>query len=91
MKKGIVRVLSLLLTACLLLTAAPLAGFTVLAAEEGADTTAEYSNTGLKYGDKDGITRADWLHDLSVIFDMTVTDDTMPDNYFADLSEDSED
>lgn len=44
----------------------------------------------LLLGDSSGITRAQWLHNLAIMFDMNVDDDILPDNYFADLSEDSE-
>ncbi len=43
------------------------------------------SSTSLIYGD--AITRAQWLHNLAVVFDMTVESDDMPDNYYSDLSE----
>ncbi|MCR5292783.1 MAG: leucine-rich repeat protein [Eubacterium sp.] len=36
------------------------------------------------------VTRAEWLKKLVETFDMTVEDDNYPDNYFADLDEDSE-
>ena len=31
------------------------------------------------------VTRAAWLHNLALIFDMTVEADSVPDNYFSDL------
>ena len=34
--------------------------------------------------------RAEWLSQLTHIFDMTVEEDNYPDNYFSDLSSDSE-
>jgi len=41
-------------------------------------------------GDEDGLTRVEWLHNITVLFDMTVHENNIPDNYFADLSSDSE-
>lgn len=42
------------------------------------------------YGDSDGITRAEWLHNLITLFDMEVSETATPDNYFCDLSEEHE-
>lgn len=39
----------------------------------------------LETGDK--ITRAEWLHNLAVVFEMTVEDEIYPDNYFSDLDD----
>jgi len=41
---------------------------------------------GLVYGEDDKITRAEWLYDLSYIFNMTVESNATPDNYFSDLN-----
>ena len=35
----------------------------------------------------DAITRAEWLHNLAVVFEMTVEDEIYPDNYFSDLED----
>ena len=49
------------------------------------------STNELIYGtEEEAITRAEWLHDLAVVFEMTVEDDNYPDNYFADLTFESE-
>ncbi|HBH94888.1 MAG TPA: hypothetical protein DDX91_03995 [Ruminococcaceae bacterium] len=49
------------------------------------------STNQLIYGTEEAaITRAQWLHDLAVVFEMTVEDDNYPDNYFADLTFESE-
>ncbi len=53
-------------------------------------TTAAASDTGLIYGENGTITRAEWLHDLVVLFDMTVMEDGHPEDYYADLSIDHE-
>ena len=42
-------------------------------------------DTSIIYGDGT-ITRAEWLHDLTVMFDMTVEEDNMPDDYFSDVT-----
>ena len=44
----------------------------------------------LIYGTDEGITRAEWLHNLVVVFDMTVEEESLPDNYFSDLTEEHE-
>ena len=36
------------------------------------------------------ITRVQWLHDLTELFNMTVEEDNYPDNYFSDISEQDE-
>ena len=41
--------------------------------------------TGIIYGDGN-LTRAEWLHNLTVMFDIQVEDDNMPDDYFADVT-----
>lgn len=48
------------------------------------------TSTEIVYGEGGTITRAEWLHDLAVIFEMTVEDEIYPDNYFSDLSDESE-
>ena len=45
----------------------------------------EARDTSIIYGDGT-ITRAEWLHDLTVMFDMTVEKDNMPDDYFSDVT-----
>ena len=45
----------------------------------------EARDTSIIYGDGT-ITRAEWLHDLTVMFDMTVDKDNMPDDYFSDVT-----
>ena len=45
----------------------------------------EARDTSILYGDGT-ITRAEWLHDLTVMFDMTVEKDNMPDDYFSDVT-----
>lgn len=46
-------------------------------------------SSGLVYG-SGTITRAEWLHDLVTVFDMTVEDDNLPDHYYQDLTSDKE-
>ena len=36
------------------------------------------------------VTRAQWLENLTTMFDMTIVSENMPDNYFSDLDETSE-
>ena len=40
------------------------------------------------YAEDSTITRAQWLHELVELFDMTVEEDNYPDNYFSDISAD---
>lgn len=52
------------------------------------NVTAENTEeTGIIYGDGN-LTRAQWLHNLTVMFDITVEEDNMPDDYFADVTPD---
>ena len=48
-----------------------------------ADSTS--AATGITYGSNGTITRAEWLHNLAIVFDMSVDSDAVPDNYFSDL------
>lgn len=58
-------------------------------AEEGKQTTpqAAADNSNLIYGTNGTITRAEWLHNLAVLFGMKVEEDNLPDNYFSDITE----
>ena len=59
--------------------------------EEAAATTyAVASNEELVLPEEGSITRAAWLHNLVVTFEMIVETTALPDNYFSDLSEDHE-
>jgi len=42
------------------------------------------------YGDGDTITRAQWIHDLVILFGVEVSETAIPDNYFSDLEEEHE-
>ena len=100
MKNLFKRTLAVFLAALMVLGAAPLAGFVGLelsgfrspfAAKAEAATEPEiYENTDLVYGSGGTITRIEWLHNLTVIFEMTVSSDNLPDNYFFDLEDTSE-
>lgn len=41
----------------------------------------------LIYGTGGTITRAEWVHDLVTVFDMTMSEGLRPDNYYADIAE----
>ena len=85
MEKYRKRCLLMLLSLVLILTSA---SAEVLAAGSTAAYTAD---TDLIYDGGNGtITRAQWLHDLVTVFDMTVEEENYPDNYFSDLEEDSQ-
>ena len=49
-----------------------------------AENTEE---AGVIYGNGN-LTRAQWLHNLTVMFDITVEEDNMPDDYFTDVTPD---
>lgn len=50
------------------------------------NSAAVYAATDLIYGE--GITRAEWLHNLAVVFEMTVEENNCPDDYYADVTSD---
>ncbi len=62
-------------------------GTTVVLPENKTDLITATSDD-LVYGEESVITRAQWLHNLAVVFEMTVETMAAPDNYFSDLSED---
>ncbi len=88
------KALSLLMVAVMTVGIAPLSGFVGLdlfsTKAEAADNVQIFSNDNLVYGGNGTIKRIEWLHNLSVLFEMTVSSENVPDNYFADLTEDSE-
>ena len=57
----------------------------VYAAEASLGDTAKKEVRG-----SETITRAQWLEKLTIMFDMMIESDDMPDNYFSDLEADSE-
>ena len=69
------RIISMILALLIALTVIPLTLFSA---------SAETSSN-LVYGSDNSITRAEWLHDLSIIFDMTIDEGSEPDNYFSDI------
>lgn len=44
-----------------------------------------FDTSDIIYGSGGGITRAEWLHNLAVMFNMTVDSDNIPDNYYSDV------
>jgi len=48
------------------------------------------SELGLVYGANGTITRAEWIHDLAVLFEMSVEEDNYPDEYYPDVTQDLE-
>ena len=69
------RIISMILALLIAHTVIPLTLFSA---------SAETSSN-LVYGSDNSITRAEWLHDLSIIFDMTIDEGSEPDNYFSDI------
>ncbi len=78
------KVLCTLLVMIMVLTSVPLGGFTVFDSKVFATDT---SVKDIITDTDDTITRAQWLHNLAVIFEMTVEDEIYPDNYFSDLED----
>ena len=66
-------------------------GITVAAAGvTGSDKTQRSTTTEGETESSDIVTRAEWLKELTTLFEMTVEDDNYPDNYFSDLDSSSE-
>lgn len=49
--------------------------------------TSSAEDKQLIYGTGGTITRAEWVHDLVTVFDMTMSEGLKPDNYYADIAE----
>ena len=90
-----------MLVVVIMLTAAPLSGFVGLELPEWFNTSVNanaaskteteiYENTELISGNNGVTNRIEWLHNLTVLFEMSVSSDNVPDNYFMDLDSDSE-
>jgi len=75
------RILSLLIAVCMIATNAITPGFAY------AETSGSQSEKGIVLEE---MTREEWLHNLAVVFDMSVEDQQYPDNYFSDLDSSSE-
>ncbi len=83
--KGLKRILAIVLS-LLIFCGSVLSNITDWIELPDFSITASAANT-LKYGDESGITRAEWLYDLTVVFDMYTEEEYLPDNYFSDLEE----
>lgn len=75
--KSIRKIFVVLLAIITVITTVPIAAVSALVPKSSSST--------IVYGSDNTITRAEWLHDLAVIFEMTVENGEEPDNYFADL------
>lgn len=75
------RVLSLLVAVCMIVSTVITPGFA-------------YAKSGISPSEKgivlEEMTRAEWMHNLAVVFDMNVESELYPDNYFSDLDSSSE-
>jgi len=79
MQKMAKRVAIILLVLAMVVTTAPIAAM-------GASVFSNIFQDDLVWGDDElGITRAEWLHNLVVIFEMEIEEEYRPDNYFSDL------
>ena len=58
--------------------------------ETTGKTITVYRSTEEAFNNQDIITRAEWIRNLNVIFQFSVEEDNFPDNYFSDLTSDSE-
>lgn len=102
MKKGFLKITAAVLVVLLALTSAPLAGFAQLNFDfpalpdldtyfgSEAEAAATQPQNELIDGSDGTLTRAQWLHNLAVLFSMEVKDGLYPDNYFSDLESTSE-
>ncbi len=73
------RLIASFFAVLLVFTTLPMAGFVAYAAVS--------DDRNIILGSADGITRSQWLHNLVYVFEMTVGEESKPDNYFNDLSE----
>ena len=79
------RIIAIILTIILCLGLIPAQ---VFAADSGSpEVTAEVLNTTTS---DEMITRAQWISELVKLFEMSVESNQYPDNYFSDLTSDSE-
>ena len=51
-----------------------------------ADLSVKGGNNNYNYGTGSTITKAEWIHNIVLMFDMTVEEDNMPDEYFSDVT-----
>ena len=56
--------------------------------EEDIDLQRE-TERSFAYAAQGSVTRAEWIHKLVEMFEMTVEEENYPDNYFSDLTDDS--
>ena len=49
-----------------------------------------FASGSLNTGANGTLTRGEWLENLTILFDMTIESEDLPDNYFSDLTEESE-
>lgn len=54
---------------------------------EQTKTYSVSTNSSIVLPTNTQLTRAEWIHNLVVVFEMTVESDALPDNYFSDLTE----
>lgn len=98
--KAFKRIAALIMVIAMVLAMMPDMGYQTFAADdvtvsevtESTDPSTEVTvePTEETTGGSDTITRAEWLQKLVTLFEMTVENDNYPDNYFSDLSEESE-
>ncbi len=78
--KNMKKTLSLLLAVLMLVAVIPVTSMSVIA------NAITITSTDLIYGDSDGLTRAEWLHNLAVVGDLDMDENAHMDNYFTDLT-----
>ncbi|MBR2876736.1 MAG: hypothetical protein IKC01_06340, partial [Clostridia bacterium] len=74
------KFLSVLLAVLMLVAIIPATSMTIIA------NAITITSTALLYGDSDGLTRAEWLHNLAVVGDLDMDENAHMDNYFSDLT-----
>lgn len=88
--KSLKKLLAYILVLTMVFGMIPDSGYEVFA-EDNVEVSEETTeNSEDSSGDDGVITRAEWLKKLVTVFNMTVEDDNYPDNYFSDLSKESE-
>ncbi len=86
MKKSSKRILVFMLVLSMILTGSYMPDHIIQLGHVKAATTSEM----IYEGTSGTVTRAQWIHNLRVIFEMTGTSDNYPDEYYSDVTADSE-
>ena len=64
--------------------------FEAFAASNGNRGTEKKDTETASLAESETITRAEWIHELVEIFDLSIDEEEYPDNYYSDITEDSD-